>query len=483
MTQKSNLIACLIVVISSTLLACNDPQHGEKSNKSLAFTIIPSRTEPLPRVATSSQSVEAASNIDLIIDKWREKCVVPNCQTKLLKFSPAQPRDESLGQRILILESFFVPDSAMLRYRNRILGFYKFSEAAPKYEEYFPDTEVYTPLEEISKYLSDLPYHVPAEALDLSGLKKHGFSRTLKHQPFMAHGVPIFDWLADLAPEAQFVIAQIPNSLFSLDFLCRFDEGENLTKMTTTISHAVLEVLRLIDRHQINYVNISEAPSPESLKRNYAVACESTGSKPFSAISRKAVERFLKLEAVVFKKLSEIPEISVFQALPNDDQTVYRPENSHHELVAANYENFVRIGYLSTADYDFDERGDFDSAMLDRGQLNQVHCASTYINGGFTEGSPNSSNEPDPIKISPSALHYKTLGFDTKVVVKIMATSWATPLALAHAIYLKNSGGPQSPRELRRYFKTSARKPKLIDPLRFRQFELYSAFTHLFKRP
>ncbi len=475
MTLKYLVITCMSAFASLTLVSCDNlPEHSTANHTSLAFKRATARTALLPRVATLTQSLDAAAKINRVIDIWNERCAVPDCPTTAINFSPAESTVESLGQRILILESFFVPDSAMLRYRNRILGFYKFSETAPKYEEYFPDTEVYTPLEEISKYLSDLPYHVPAEALDLSRIKKSGFSRTLKHQPFMAHGVPIFDWLADLAPEAQFVIAQSPNSLFSLDFLCHFDEGENLTKMTTTISHAVIEVLRLIDRHQISYVNISEAPSPEGLKRNYAIACESTGSKPFSAISRKAIERFLKLEAFVFKKLSEIPEISVFQGLPNDDHTVYRPENSSDELVAANYENFVRVGYFATADYDFDERGGFDSAVLDRGQLNQVHCASTYINGGFTEGSLNSDYEPEPLKISPSALHYKTLGFHTKVVVKLMATSWATPLALAHAIYLKNSGGPQTPRELRRYFETSTRKPKLIDPLRFRQFELYA---------
>jgi hypothetical protein len=477
MNKKSHLLACLIAVASSALLACDDLQHGETSNKSLAFTTSASRTEPLPRVATQAQSIEAATNIDFIIDKWREKCVVPNCPTKLLKFSPAQPRAESLGQRILIFESFFVPDSAMLRYKKRVLGFYKFSKSSPKYEEYFPDTEVYSPLDEISEYLSNLPYHVPAEALDIAKLRNNGFAAKLKHQPFLSHGVPIFEWLADLVPEAQFVIAEFPTNFISFDF-CHFDEGDNLGRMSTILSHAMIQVLKIIDIHKINYVNISEAPSPEALKRNYNMACATTGSKPFSAIDKDAIDRFLELETFVFRKLSEIPNISVFQSLPNTDHSMYRPENKGDELVAAEYENFVRVGYFSSADYEFDERGGFDSTLLAKEQLNQVFCASAYINGGVSEGGLDSASltEPEPIKVGKNALHYRSLGFRTPMVIKIMSTSWATPLALAHAIYLKNMGGPQSPTEFRNYMKTKSKqpRPKLIDPLRFSQFELYA---------
>jgi len=477
MNKKSKLIACLIAVVSSTLLCCGAQQHGEPgepNDHSVDCKRTVSRTAPLPRVATPSQSAEAATKIDSIIAKWKKKCVTPNCPSKILKFSPAKPTAESFGQRILIFESFFVPDSAMLRYKNRVLGFYKFSESLPKYEEYFPDTEVYLPLDEISEYLSSLPYHIPADAVDITKLRDHGFAEILKKQPFIGHGVAIFEWLADFLPEAQFVIADIPTRLFSEDLFCHFDEGDNLAKMSTMVSHAMIQVLQFIDRHRINYVNISEAPSPESLERNYNMGCARAMSKPFRAIDKDAIERFLELEAFIFRKLSEIPDISVFQSLPNTDISVYLPGNKNDEVVAGDYENFVGVGYFASADYEFDETGGFNSSLLAKGQLNQVSFASVYVNGGVTEGRPDFISEPEPIKVGKNALYYKYLGLSTQVVVKLMATSWATPLALAHAVYLKNTGGPQTPTELRNYFKTNDRRPKLIDPLRFNQFELYA---------
>ncbi len=473
MAYSTKYLPFLIALISSSLASCEQGYYGDRASY-MYFTEPVSRTAPLPRIASSYQSIKAQEEIDRIIDEWEQKCSVPDCPTKLVHFSPAVPVNESLGQRILILENFFVPDSAMLRYRNRVLGFYKLEEDAPKYKEYFPDTEVYEPFDEIAEFLSQLPYHVPAADLSSERLRENGFSKLVKHQPFLSHGVPIFEWLADLVPEAQFVIADLPTSPFSLELFCHFDEKETMRKMRTKVSRAMIQVLQLIETHDINYVNISEAPSPEALERNYGMFCRGPKNKSYFAIDDEAKNNFLNMQAFVFRKLSEIPTITVFQSLPNTDQTIYLPDNKRHDLVAADYDNFVRVGYFASAEAKFGVKGAFDARLLSRPQLNQFFCASTYVNSGVTEGSPASIDEPEPQKISEHALYYRYLGFDSDRVIRVMATSWATPLALAHAIYLKNTGGPKNARELRKYLRTNSNQPKLIDPLRFKQFELYA---------
>lgn len=432
------------------------------------------RQAPLPRVASKEQAEKVVAHIKDYIQNYKQQNAQVSWDQEEIEFSPATPSENSVKQRILILEGFFVPNSAMLRYRKRVLGFHKIDKSAdyPQYKEYFPKTKVYSALKDISYYLSDLPFHMPAELLNETGLAGGELCKILHSQPFMAHGVPIFEWLADFLPEAQFVIADIPIGNQDKESFCNFAQDNNLDIMEKKIQYLTEQLKEIIKNYQINYITISEAPSREGLKVNYETICQ----RNFNLVDKNKVNQLLAIKTNFFRELSTLKDVAVFQGLPNDHSYVSDPDDKSNDLVCAKYDNLVRVGYLGRGDFNFDESGGFDSKLLDSGQLNLVKCANLYINSGVSEPKNIYSDLPDerePTTIGTNPLYYRCLGLGAIKIVPVMATSWATPLALAHYIYLKNMGGPQTVDEFHYFMLTGRGFPKMIDPLKFYQFELY----------
>lgn len=443
-----------------------EPQYSPINNKKDPGW---QRCAAKPRIANSMESSYAIEVLERYLAKFdsQDPSTIPKTD---LSFIPALAREESRGQRVLILDSFFVPSSALLRYKNRVLGFYKLEQpnGMVSYEKYFPEITVYQPLAEISNYLASLSVHIPAHRLNDINIVNRPIRKTLKTPGFLAHGIPIFEWLADLLPEAQFVIADLPFQLTGRDFLCNPSQMD-FNAMQKKFDDSFTQLKDIIARHGINLINMSQAPTPSSLARYLNTAC---GGKTLSTEIRNKI---LAIENSFFERMSTIPEVIVFQSLPNDEPTLYQDPKEDNRLVTKKYDNIIKVGYFAKGDCDFDESGIFDQTYLSYEQSQLVNFADLYINGGFTEnGEDPLTGIPHPpiIKHSNQLMH-RTMGLGASIPVGRMATSWATPLALAHFVYLKNMCGPKTAGEYRAFLKTGKGLPKMIDPLRFFQFELY----------
>jgi hypothetical protein len=181
----------------------------------------------------------------------------------------------------------------------------------------------------------------------------------------------------------------------------------------------------------------------------------------------------LRLQAEVFERLNSAARgLSVFQALPNEDYRHYSPDDREDDIVCGPYSNFARVGYFNSKQYHPKRGGDFNSRFLPRAQEHFMKCADLYVNGGFTETDDDEPGAILPVNPGDGGLFFRRLGL-VMDPVGMMATSWATPLALAHAVHLKQMGQAESVGKFRALYKTRDGHPMMIDPVKHKQFELY----------
>jgi hypothetical protein len=224
-------------------------------------------------------------------------------------------QDWSDGERIMIYEAaaFDIEPHMIWRYLPRVMGIYQLQEDGTL-EEIKPKSNIFQFQQRMGQHLSQLPYHVRPYYLNSINSRSSEITKNLSNKDQSKfwlyqsyHHVVVFQLLADLNPNAQFIFVQSPGSNSSLN-------KKDLVNSSFYHNHNI-SLRSLIYKHKINYMNISEGvditqyASSSQRRLNH----ESNYSARFADLMQSLNEWF--------------PELLIFKGIPNNVSSLdSRPE-------------------------------------------------------------------------------------------------------------------------------------------------------------
>lgn len=463
----------IIMALSSlTLLACNlsfEKIKGVYSPVSASVTSTPSRnsgssnSSDSPRNSDSPRSHPHAENprLQLPTDDIREDllrypeieallkdnpCIDhSNCPTVLVEAGIAEIKEN----QIMVLEELHIPTSSFSRYRDRISGFYDRDEAG-KYKRIRPVAKVSKPLLQIMDIFNQnrpsISRTIPSLGAYLAIRSQleiiSGNTNTLDH------AATVFELMVDKNPDTNFVMAQIPE--LKAQERCRILKNQNKESALKIIAYefekAAQSLVEVINLHNIKMINVSYLSTVQSELEHMRINCGEENYAVASAI--------VQIKNQFFLSLLQNSEVIILQAAPNDDQQLY-PCPFHRR--------WIRVGYVNIPQSSIPEEGwALSDEFLPRNLLPVSSCITVAINGGIKDKSRFDDHFPSYYDENSLFRNYSGL---YAYPVDVMATSWATPLALSFMRFKKTKTQNLSPD-----LEYTTVINKILDPIKNKQF-------------
>lgn len=428
---------------------------NEERRQDPAGPIVPEKVEKTSLVA---------KKIRTILDRGDGSCSAggkfEGCRTQVVRLNSPVPPTGS-GQRVLILDSFFVPPSAFGRYQKRILGFHHLADSETgQYQEWSPSAKVPLLLRKALAEIDD-----KTEISDLESVAKdlnrlHFQIEILNHpkNPAIGHVNPIFNWLAEWNPKAEFALVEFP--VPSDEIICALDEVEGRRDFAQFFKTAGEELADIIKRNNIDYVNLSFTPTEDSLAEHYSRQCQ----KDFDQISERDRTMLQLHRAQILGMMTKAnPDLVIVQAVPNQAKSKLEKNDSGAPFICNQNKQTVTIGFFTDLNSDVGPAGiPIQSAWMHPSQRNGVNCTDAFINGGMVESRDPQATKPDQYDEHSLYQNYNGVLLNPE---PLMATSWATPLALSMIMHWKaqalEQGAPVTPLALKEKI-----KGRMWDPLR-----------------
>ena len=415
--------------------------------------------DPAPVVGLQTRIDDAVNSL------WGDTCFAQadtsQCEWADYEVGPAQfNMARSTGESILIIDDFgagFFPE--LVRYRNRILGFYRVNgdQIAPEI------LSVHLP-----KRLGDVmisfagPEFIPADALAAVAVPTWPVYGKL-NLLYYGHGGEIFTHLVELVPEHPLVLLDL-NHLFDLPpVVCDGVDDRTLAAATTHFAAVAASLAQVMTEQHARFINASFGDTTSTVAANWPRAC--AGDVPDSEQLRQLVHIYDPVYDVLFHSEGVV---AAHAAANLGD-----PADFPFDQVSPRYSNRVRVGFISSRDSGLDEVG--RGAVRKAEQFPVDGDADVYFNWGC-EG-------PEVC----ADLHYRgagVFGFASGTL-PLMSTSYITPLGLARLANLRQVNHAAEPmsdalvQALKRELTPAlcgadAALPCVYqDPIAHRQLELY----------
>lgn len=130
------------------------------------------------------------------------------------------------------------------------------------------------------------------------------------------------------------------------------------------------------------------------------------------------------------------------------------------------------MGFAAQVGIDICEEGSLDlDTLLIPEQIRYSQYADLYVNGNYLEVGYGRDKKPYPG--SRFAFNEIDCGIDAQYAPAVMATSWATPIALSFFNFLKLNGYYRNPKDLKNRLKLYNRWPRVFNPLKLQQLEVF----------
>lgn len=318
----------------------------------------------------------------------------------------------STGEAILVVDDLGEGTyPQFVRYRNRILGFYRVNGDAIE------------PLElsvRLPKHLGDSlvslagPEFIPASLLAEVG-KAAGTTYGGKVPFYLGHGGIIFSHLVELAPEQPLVLLHFSGLLEILPSLCERVDGETLAAAAAHYAALASSLRQVIRDHDVRFVNASFGSTAQTLAADWPRICDT--AVPTPAVLRQLLHLYDPIYDVLFHSEGVITA----HASANLGDAADFP----FDQVSPRYGNRVRVGFISSLRSGLDELG--------RGTVQKVNQfprdgdADVYVNWNCLD----LGECANP--------HYEmagVFGLGT-FAVPVMSTSYVNPLGLGRLIHLR----------------------------------------------
>lgn len=364
----------------------------------------------------------------------------------------------STGEAILIVDEFgpgFHPQ--LVRYRNRVLGFYEING----------DALEAVPLSvRLPKQLGDVlvsfagPEFLPASVL-LPIARAVSASYRAVPLLFLGHGGVIFGHLVELAPEQPLVLVDLRRLMDLPLALCQRVDDATLAAATAHFTAVASSLRQVMRAHNVRFVNASFGTTAQTLATGWPQLCG--GAAPANDV----VRRVLHVLDPLYEALFNTEGVVTAQA----GADLGDPADFPFDQVSASFGNRVRVGFISSRASGLDELG--RGTVQKTAQFPRDGDADVYLNWGC-----------EPL-VGCADLHYEMVGeFGLSAgPAPLMSSSYVTPLAVGRLIHLRNANHRDVPmtnalidtleQELTPPLCGRAQPCVYQDPIAHRQLEVY----------
>lgn len=377
------------------------------------------------------------------------------CETVAVTLTPREPTQRSIGQRILVIDlGMTVP--AYLRYKSRVMDHLVLFEDG-SYMSYPKTIQVPRPVFQVLSEILDkqFPNTTAKELNPISDLfYKH--KRVLNLN--VMHGDEIFSTLADLNPDAEFVIAEIPGVPYEI--LCSANkDNASFEEYRTFLRNAADSLNSHIAQYDVNYVNMSFGETTQTLKTTWSSQCTNQlfpGDAFFHLLLRTYFEEF-------YQPLFAANAIFV-QAAASSIQEL-TPVDPGFYCDCQEVPNRIRATGFSSATAHLPMTGFEEPEFLGLAMRGALPCIDLAVNFGVEAKKPYKDG-PFPVLMTGDGVGAGSLGTRP-------SASSAAPIVLSYINYLKQSGlvfgdGADFVSNLKKYH-----AGRFIEPARYSQFEIY----------
>jgi hypothetical protein len=421
------------------------------------------------RVADSTSSVE--DRIRAALEGVREDpCSRPSatqgCPQSVFSLGQEYVDVDPDAEAVLIIDEL-APSLSYLRYRDRILGYYRVGdEGAIRAERV--EVRIPTTLGTIITGFAKRP-NVSARALE--SLMEPLRSAYARHVETMAgsHGQVVFDLIKERVPNHPLVLVSLGSLNRSLnraqcDIVSEGGDSPDMSRLRQLSETFAGELRALIAKHNVRFINVSWGDTRATLEK--ALRSCGAGSLPSLEVQRAMLEARRPFYDVLFAS----PGVLSAHAAADG----HGPEDAPFDQATPAFPNRLRIGAFVELGAGVPPEGAPTRAASWAPWPMSMANADVYVNGGVDR---RSSREE-------GALSYPDdFGFGMEVWETHPQPSWVTPIALARMIALRGeapyAGSPMSDVLIERMFLQLTCRSSLAqapgcpfwDPLLHDQFE------------
>lgn len=378
------------------------------------------------------------------------------CETVTVSFRPKPASSSSLGQRILVIDSgMLIP--AYTRYKSRVLDHLAIDQQG-YYRSSPQKIQVTRPIFEVLCNILDeqCPLTTAKQLNPISDL-------FYKHKKILqipiGHGDLTFATLADLNPKADFVIAELADKPAAY-FCSSSDDPVSLESYRLFIRNAADSLRSAIEKHNINFVNMSFGDTQNTLKRTWQLRCAGKALP-----SEKFFLDFQKMHFHNFyEPLFAMEDVVFVQAAPQSTRVLEKLDPEFFSDCQDVSSRIVAAGF-SSQEALLPFLGSNSHPLLPNYIKGAMTCTDLAINFGVSAKRPYEDG-PFPVLTTMEGVGAYSIGTRP-------SSSTAAPIVLSYLIYLKNSGlvagsGREFVANVKNYH-----QGKLVEPERYRQFEIY----------
>jgi hypothetical protein len=341
------------------------------------------------------------------------------CEWADYEIGPAQFKmARSTGEAIMVIDELlpsYYPD--LVRYRNRILGFY----------EVQPDKVVPRVVSaHLPRRLGDVlvsfagPEFIPARSLFSIAKTAGPIYATLDYP---AHGGEVLGHLLDLVPEQPLVLVNMAHITDVPPELCKSIDAETLSAARTRISAMAASLKQVIDDNHVHFINASFGVTGLTLAADWQGACGSAA--PDATQLRRVLE--------VYRPLYDVLLNSEGVVTSHAGAAQGAPEDFPFDQASADYPNQVRVGFFSSIRSGLDGEGRGTLAKVE--QFPGAGDVDVFLGWGC-DGLGNCA-EPHYQIVSSLGLSMGT--------VPTMSTSFVNPLGVARLVNLRYANHADAP--------------------------------------
>jgi hypothetical protein len=377
------------------------------------------------------------------------------CEFLNVDFSPRPPSAKSKGQRILVLDEG-MRLAAYTRYRSRVLD----DIEADNEGIYRSTSKTLTITRGLFHILHDIlnTAHPDTPALALEGIShSNGDRGSVLFSPsyVIAHGERIFGTLADLNPDAEFVIAQMSD--FPVHALkSQQSEQEVLEIISSHLENIVQSLITHIEKFEINFVNMSFGHTTQTIRDTLS---------PFISPTMRTNDFFRRILKITkekyYDRLFSLKHVIFVQAGASSSSEILSGD-SDFTVDCASYNNRIRVGFIELLQTDVPPEGALrEDYIRSTGAKN---CIDVFVNSGVVYQDLDTRILGDHPYMSTRS------GMEVVHPYDHFATSWATPFALSYLNHLKQAAAmSETPFSFSRLIESKY----ILEPVKYEQFEIF----------
>jgi hypothetical protein len=362
---------------------------------------------------------EAAANIQA--DTCFAQEDTSQCEWASYEVGPAQFKmARSSGEAILVIDDFgagFFPE--LVRYRNRILGFYRVDDETI-------ESEVLSV--RLPKRLGDAlvsfagPDFIPARSLTaLVAPIVASYEKLDLFYP--GHGGLVFGHLVELVPEQPLVLMDLAQ-LFALPpALCRAVDSDAVAAAIAHFVAIAAALKQVIAGNNVRFINASFGTTASTLAEDWSRTCDS------AAPSGEQLQQLLHIYDPIYDVLFNTDGVVTAHAGTN----LGSPADFPFDQVSAAYPNRVRVGFFSSLSSGLDEAG--RGTVSKAAQFPADGDADVYVN--WECETLGACADPRYELVGPFGLGRFNLS--------VMTSSYVNPLALARLVNLRYANHSDQP--------------------------------------